>query len=122
MMGYKLLYLASLITFTFGALTFSVLAWFYWRERRLRRQPDGGSVFPTFTVVCAAAFAINILRQIVSALSEDSPWVTGLTLALGLVTGFVPPLLFHLVYAEEASKLRREFWRRLLFAFYVVSA
>ncbi len=32
MLGYRLLYLASLITFTFGALTFSVLTLFYWRE------------------------------------------------------------------------------------------
>jgi len=114
MVVYKLLYLASLITFTFGALTFSVLALFYWREQRLR--PRDGSVLPAFTAVCAAAFLINIARQIASALSADSALVTGLTLALGLVTGFVPPLLFHLVYAQQ----RRD-WHWALAGFYAVS-
>ncbi|SPF36579.1 membrane hypothetical protein [Candidatus Sulfopaludibacter sp. SbA4] len=122
MLGYKLLYLASLITFTFGALTFSVLALFYWRERRLRPQPDGGSVLPAFTVVCAAAFLINIARQVAAALSEDSAWVTALTLALGVVTGFVAPLLFHLVYAEERGDLPKpRLWRWVLAGFYALS-
>ena len=127
MLGYKLLYLASLITFTFGALTFSVLALFYWRERlrpqqRLRPQPDGGSVLPAFTAVCAAAFLINLTRQIGAALSADSAGVTGLTLALGVVTGFVPPLLFHLVYAEECRDLRGvRVWRWVLRGFYALS-
>ena len=46
MLAYQLLYLASLMTFTFGALTFSVLALFYWREKRLRRTRAGSLVFP----------------------------------------------------------------------------
>ena len=129
MPGYKLLYLASLITFTFGALTFSVLASFYWRERRLRRRTGvaprataSGSVFPAFTAVCAAAFLVNLLRQIAAAVNGDSGWVTGLSLALGIVTGFVPPLLFHLVWAEEAGPSLWRIGRWGLPGFYVLSA
>jgi len=107
-----LLYLASLITFSFGALTFTVLSWFYWRERR-RRHAGGGSVFPAFTAVCAAAFLINLTRQVVTAVGGDAA-MTALTLALVLVTGLVPPLLLHLI--PGASH-----WRRLLLAFYVLS-
>ncbi len=122
MLGYKLLYLASLITFTFGALTFSVLTLYYWRERRLRRQRGRGLVFPALTVVCATAFLINLLLQIAAALNADSAWVTGLTLALGLVTALLPPLLFHLIYSEEMANLRgRRLWPWLLAGFYAMS-
>lgn len=123
MLGYKLLYLASLITFTFGALTFSVLALFYWRERRMRRQRGRGMVLPALTVVCASAFLINLLLQIAAAMRASSTWETGLTLALGLVTGLLPPLLFHLIYAEESPKLPgRRIWPWLLSGFYALNA
>lgn len=108
-----LLYVASLITFTFGALTFTVLAAFYWRERRLNSGARG-SVFPAFTAVCAAAFLINVTRQVVAAVGGDSA-MSALTLALVLVTGLVPPLLLHLI--PGAAR-----WRRLLLAFYLLSA
>ena len=122
MLGYKLLYLASLITFTFGAATFFVLTLYYWRERRLRRQRGRGLVFPALTVVCATAFLINLLLQIPAALNADSNLVAGLTLALGLVTGLLPPLLFHLIYSEELRELPgRRLWPWLLAAFYALS-
>jgi two-component sensor histidine kinase len=120
MIGYKLIYLASLITFTFGALTFSVLTLVYWREKSLRRQTAGRSVFPLFTVVCAVAFLINLLLQIAASLGVDIPLVTGLTLLLQLVTGMLPAFLFHIIYEKEAADLpSRRFWPWLLTAFYV---
>ncbi len=123
MAGYKLLQLASLITFTFGALTFSVLTLFYWRERRLRRQPGGGLVFPAFTLVCAAAFLINLLLRIAKAVTPESLWTTGLLLALVLVTGLLPPLLFHLVYREAQPHLPGlRVWQWLLPVFYLLSS
>src|SRR5215472_17965066 len=119
MLGYKLLYLASLITFTFGALTFSVFALFYWREKRLRRTRAGSLVFPVFTVVCASAFLINLMLRIATGLSPDSAWVTGLSLVLVLVTSLLPPLLFHLVYTEEQGDLpSARIWRWLLAGLY----
>jgi signal transduction histidine kinase len=122
MLAYKLLYLASLITFTFGALTFSVLALFYWREKRLRRTRAGSLVFPVFTVVCASAFLINLMLRIATGLSPDSAWVTGLSLVLVLVTSLLPPLLFHLMYTEEQGDLpSARVWRWLLAALYAVS-
>jgi signal transduction histidine kinase len=120
--GYKLLQLASLIVYTFGALTFSVLTLFYWGGRRLRRQPGGGLVFPSFTLLCAAAFLINLLLRVAKALSPDSLWVTGLLLTLVLVTGVLPALLFHLVYREEQRGLPGRAWSWLLAAFYLLSA
>ncbi|HEV3201477.1 MAG TPA: histidine kinase [Bryobacteraceae bacterium] len=122
MLGYKLLYLASLITFTFGALTFFVLTLYYWRERRMRRLRGRGLVFPALTVVCATAFLINLLLQIPAALSADSNVAAGLTLALGFVTGLLPPLLFHLIYSEEQRDLPgRRLWPWLLAGFYASS-
>jgi signal transduction histidine kinase len=122
MLAYKLLYLASLITFTFGALTFSILTLFYWREHRLRRTRTGSPVFPVFTVVCASAFLINLLLRVAAGLSSDSAWVTGLSLVLALVTGLLPPLLFHLIYVEEQRDLSpRRIWRWLLAGFYTLS-
>ncbi len=108
MPGYKLLYLASLVTFTFGALTFSVLAVVYWRERRPGRSP----VFRAFTIVCALAFLINLARQFTVAES------TALALALALTTGLLPPLLLHLVHAQEKPGGA---WRWLPRAFYAFS-
>jgi two-component sensor histidine kinase len=122
MLGYKLLYLASLITFTFGALIFSVLTLFYWRERKSHQRPAGGLVFPLFTVACASAFLINLLLRIADALNAESNWVTALLLALALVIGFLFPLLFHVVYADEARHLPGvRAWRWILVGYYAIS-
>jgi signal transduction histidine kinase len=124
MLGYKLLYLVSLITYTFGALTFSVLVLFYWRERRLRGQPGAARrVFAIFSQACLAAFLFNLLLEIVRAQSADPRWEAGLLSALDLAAGLLPPLLLHLIYAEEAPHLpARRFWSRLVFAFYLLAA
>jgi signal transduction histidine kinase len=123
MLGYQLLYLISLVTFTFGALTFSVLTLFYWKQRRLRLHSGGGLIFPAFTVVCAAAFLMNLLLRMVPAGSEDSPAAMGLSMALDLATGLLPPLLLHLIYREEEpGLLARGVWAWLLTLFYLASA
>jgi signal transduction histidine kinase len=120
MAGYQLLYLISLVTFTFGALTFCVLTLFYWRERRLRLHPRGGLVFPVFTVVCAAAFLANLLLRMAAA---DSPAAWGLGIALDLATAMLPPLLLHLIYVDEAAGLpAKRVWAWVLTLFYAVSA
>lgn len=122
MPGYRLLYLASLVTFTFGSLSLSALTWAYWRERRLRRQHGGGRVFPAFSLVCAAAFLINLALQIGTASGAGDRWVTGLTFALQLVTGLLPAILLHLIYGEEGGGLPGScIWPPLLSAFYAIS-
>ena len=119
MLGYQLLYLISLITFTFGALTFSVLTVLYWRERRLGLSPRGDPIFPAFTVLCAAAFLANILLRFAG---EDSPAASPLSVALDLATASLPPLLLHLIYREEELGLAaRRLWRWLLALFYASS-
>ncbi len=119
MLGFKLIYLSSLVSFTFGALTFSVLTLFYWRERRLRCSPGRARAFPFFTVVCAVAFVTNLALRFASARRPDSAFTSALTAVLDLATGLLPPLLFHLIYAEEESGLAaRRLWRWLLAAFY----
>src|SRR5262249_15959266 len=105
MTRYDFLFLASLVTFTFGSLTFSVLALSYWRERRSRRQRDRGMVFPFFTLACASAFLINLPLRIAAFWGTDARWVTALFFALALVTGLLSPLLFHLIYRDEAPYL-----------------
>jgi len=121
MLSPKLLYLASLITFTFGALGFSVLVLMYFRQRRLR-EVGGGAVLRAFTAVCAVAFLINLALQITSAQAVDSPLLTALTFLLGLTTSLLPPLVFHLVYAKEAQGLsHRRAWMCVLLAFYGAS-
>lgn len=104
MAGYDALYLLTLVTVTFGALTFSVLALFYWRERRLRRR----SAFAAFTGVCAAAFLLNLLLRIAPA------WGAALNVGLDVATGLMPPLLLHLALGEGKRSLR--------IAFYAVAA
>jgi signal transduction histidine kinase len=121
MFVYRLLYLSSLITFTFGALTFSVLTLFYWRERRLRHSPGRGRAFPVFTVLCAVAFVMNLMLRFASARRPDSAFTNILTAVLDLATGLLPALLFHLIYAEEKCGLAvRRFWSGLLVAFYAI--
>jgi signal transduction histidine kinase len=90
---YRIVWAASVVTFAFGALAFSTLALFYWRQRRT--QYTGASrVFPVFTLVCAAAFLLNLAQQADPRLDWLSP-------ILDLVTGMIPALLVHLVVQEE---------------------
>src|SRR5215472_1631273 len=90
-LAYKLVWGASLVMFTFGALAFSTLALFYWRQWR---QVGRGGVFPVFTLLCAVAFLLNLAQQADSRLV----WLTPV---LDLVTGFMPALLVLLVQQEE---------------------
>ena len=119
MTRYDFLFLASLVTFTFGSLTFSVLALSYWRERRSHPQRDRSLVFPAFTLACASAFLINLPLRIAAFWGTDARWVTALFFALALVTGLLSPLLFHLIYRDEAPYLPAfALWRRVLYALY----
>ena len=86
----------TLATIVFGALTFSVLALFYWRERRFR----GRSPFAVFTAVCAAAFSINLLLRMFPAAAVP------LTVALDLAAGLISPLLLHVVLEDRARPVR----------------
>ena len=52
----NLFYLASLVTYTFGALTFCVFSVFYWGQYGRRRASRKRTVFPLFTLVCGIAF------------------------------------------------------------------
>jgi two-component sensor histidine kinase len=103
-----LLQLASLVTFTFGALTFVVLSVLYWRSPKRTR-----GVFPIFTAVCAGSFGVNLA---LAALPPDSAAAGALLLPLKLLTGLLPPLIAHL-----ACRRGRSGWRIVLAAFYAVS-
>ncbi len=118
MFSYKLLYLASLITYTFGALTFSVLSVSYWKHRKA----GGGLAFPSFTLVCAAAFLANLLLQF-SVIRPGGPTATEFLMrTLELAAALLPPLLFHVIYSEERGHVSaKQLWQALLVAFYVVS-
>ena len=115
----QLLYLASVIVFTFGALAFAVLTAVYWRERRLRRSAGFGRVFPIFTLVCGAAFLSNLLFQCATALDAPAAWGIALSWAAHLTAGLLPPLLFHVVLADERPYLARvRLWRPAPAVFY----
>ncbi len=104
------LYGASLVTFTFGALTFSVLVVMYWRDRHRRHTP----VLAAFTLALAASFVINLTLQVA--------WAPPLELTLRTVTSLLPALIFHLVYTPEAGHLPAvKVWRWLVIAFYPAS-
>jgi signal transduction histidine kinase len=93
-LAYRIVWTLSVVTFAFGALSFSTLALFYWRQRRTQRA--AGRAFPAFTLVCATAFLLNLARQ-------ADPRLDWLGPALDLVTGIIPALLVHLVAEEEGS-------------------
>jgi hypothetical protein len=118
MVDHKVLNLVSLISFTFGALAFSVLVLMYFRQRQGDRP--GSKVLAAFTAVCAAAFVTNMALRIVSVRAVDSPLVPALAIALGLTTSLLPPLVFHLIYAKERAALG-SVWRFLLIALYAAS-
>jgi hypothetical protein len=123
MTRYDFLFLASLVVFTFGSLTFSVLALSYLREWKSQRRRDRGLVFPAFTLACASAFLINLSLRIIASTGTEAKWVTALSFALVVVTGLLSPLLFHLVYRDEAAHLAASgLWRSLLIALYVAAA
>jgi len=100
MAGYNALYLITVVTVACSALLFSVLALFYWRERRSRPR----SAFTVFTQVCAAAFLINLLLRIVPR------WETPLTVLLDAVTSLVPALLLHVVLQGRGRPLMIGFY------------
>ena len=118
MIGYRLLYLASLVTFSFGALTFSALLMLYVRQGGARK--NRASVLPVFTLICGLSFLINLAFQIASAAGgEIGP---ALSLALDATTSLIPPCLVHLVYAPEARHLRgARLWRWLVYLLYPIS-
>ena len=90
----------GLLLFAFGALTFTVLTLYYWRQGDSRRDP----VFAAFTAVCAAAFLINILSRI------EALWGLPLVAVAGLATGLIAPLLLHLVVRDRVPALRIAFY------------
>src|SRR5580700_3365856 len=95
----RLLYFATLAIYALGALAFSVLSVYYWRERLRRSKPGKFSVFPVFTLVCAAAFLNSLLLSITL-----SPWGTWMIRAGWLIIGVLPPLMLHLVYEIECGE------------------
>ena len=112
-------YLASLVIFTFGALTLSILTATYWSERwrgKFEGRPRKRTVFPAFTLVCAAVFLLNLLSQIAT------PWTGALALARGLAASLLPPLMLHLVYERDLRDLPgRRIWRATLFGLYAAA-
>jgi hypothetical protein len=121
MLAYRLLYLTSLVTFSFGALTFSALLVLYVRERGARRK-RATSVLPAFTAICAAAFLVNLALQIAAAANAGDRWTAGLSLAVAIATSLLPPCMFHLVYSPEARQLPAEFfWRWVVYLLYPAS-
>src|SRR5579883_2386041 len=115
----QLLYLASVVVFTFGALAFAVLTAVYWRERRLRSRAGFGRVFPAFTLVCGAAFLTNLLFQCATALNAAEGWGIALSWARHMTAGLLPPLLFHVVLTGERQYLARpQLWRPAPALFY----
>ncbi|MFB3779565.1 MAG: histidine kinase [Bryobacteraceae bacterium] len=118
MSGYQLLYLISLVTFTFGALTFSVLAvsWAVWGQRTARS-------LAVFTAVCAAAFVGNLLLWVANTLLPGSSWTGSLSLAVNLATGLLSPLLLQIIWRQEAGGLAfPRLWKIGLVVFFVCSA
>jgi signal transduction histidine kinase len=118
MSGYQLLYLVSLVTFTFGALTFSVLAvsWAVWGKRASRP-------LTAFTALCAAAFVANLLLWAANAVAPGSRWTEALGLVAGLATGLLPPLLLHIIWRQEESGLAfPRLWKAGLIILYLACA
>ncbi len=104
-------YLLSLVIFTFGALSFSILTVSYWTQRR---RP--GTVFPVFTLVCAAAFVLNLAFQ------AGAPITLGLLLVRDLAVSLLAPLMLHLVYEPEARHLPAPLtWRIALIGLYTAA-
>jgi two-component sensor histidine kinase len=115
-MSASLFYLASLVVYTFGALTFCVFSVLYWGQFRRRRASRNRTVFPLFTLVCGIAFLNNLLYQ-AGILHGAGP-----VLVRNLAAGLAPPLILHLVFEIESRGLRSlRPWQRVLAGFYVAS-
>ncbi|MBI5084703.1 MAG: histidine kinase [Acidobacteria bacterium] len=115
MFGYQFLFLISLVTFTFGALTFSVLAvsWMVWGKRTARS-------LTAFTALCAAAFVANLALWGANLVAPGSRWTDSLSLASGLATGLLPPVLLQIIWRQEESGLPLpRLWKAGLLALYV---
>jgi signal transduction histidine kinase len=117
----NLLYLASLVVFAFGTLSFSILAVSYWTERlRHRAKPAGTelkrTVFPVFTLACAAAFLINLLFQTPLLQWLNPRGILWLVVARHVAAGLLAPLLLHLVLEINLPAHRP--WRAVLAAAY----
>jgi signal transduction histidine kinase len=103
------LYATSLVVYAFGALTLCVLSALYWGQRRSRTRRTG-SVFPVFTLVCGAAFAVNLLAQ--TAVLPAGV----MAMARNAAAGLLPPLVLQLVLELEPDA--SVWWRRMLVTFY----
>ena len=100
-------YLASVAVYTFGAITFCVLAVSYLTQRRTH----GFGPFPAFTLLCAVAFVSNLVSQV--GRLESAPFA----LIGNLPAGLLPPLMLHVVWTAGPR------WRRwALGVFYVAGA
>lgn len=94
---------ATLAAFAFGAMAFTWLAWSYWRGRRA-----GGVVFRMFTLVCASAFAANLLAAVFFLAHPVFDYVRG------LLVGVLPPMMLHLVLGRAGGR-----WRLVLAGLYL---
>jgi hypothetical protein len=115
MTGYQILYLISLVTYTFGALTFSVLA-VTWAVRGKRTFRS----LTAFTAVCAAAFVLNLALSALNLLSPEWGGAEALEWVAAVATGLLPALWLHVVWQQEESGLPlRPWWRAGLVLLYV---
>jgi two-component system LytT family sensor kinase len=115
-MSASLFDLASLVVYTFGALTFCVFSVLYWGQFRRRPASRNRTVFPLFTLVCGIAFLNNLLYQ-AGILHGAGP-----VLVRNLAAGLAPPLMLHLVFEIESRGLRSlRPWQWVLAGFYAAS-
>jgi signal transduction histidine kinase len=101
-----LVHYVSLAVFAFGAMAFAWLAWSYWRERR-----DGSAVFRLFTLVCAAAFALNLSAALLFITHPVFDYLRD------LLVGALPPLMLHLALERERIG-RSAMWQAVLAVLY----
>jgi signal transduction histidine kinase len=83
----ELFLILAVAPYILGGLAFSALAVSYWRERGRERL----GVLPAFTAVCAGAFLLNLGRAL---------WPEFPPAASDMVTGLLPPLLLHMMWAN----------------------
>jgi len=118
--AYRLLDLVSLAVYAFGALTYSTLALYYWRQYR-KGDRRGPGALTAFTLVSAVAFLGNLL------LSSAAPWIEGrwfgpaATVLGALALGLLPPLMLHLTLETGRVFPSGRSWRVVLAAFYAFS-
>lgn len=118
MAGYEILYLLSLVIYTFGAVSFSVLAvsWVVWGRK-------AAAPLTAFTATCAVAFVANLLLIAANLHLPGSRWTAALGIAMELATALLPVLQFHVIWSQERTGLRGDgAWKVVLVALYVWSA